>query len=251
MRRHRAAAFTLIEVMVALGVLGVVMALFVTGLSESRQLLNANQTTSDMELQGSKAFRAMTSILQRSGHLEYASRDYPTTFQGGTPPGGFAAQLAHPLPADVAPSGWAAVYQGASDAVVFKVPTDLDGDGRPIDDQGFAEWSDLEYAFLVRPGPDGINQLELVVVNRGTTTVRCPEGLAGEVSFPPLAAGAVHRRVIARHVERLQVESVGALARTRLKLTLAFCRRLAADQYIGTFRSTVVWLRNYAPDPVE
>lgn len=250
--RRSGRSLTLIEVSIALGMLSVFMLLLISAMSQVKIQGALSETKSDLDLQANRALRSISVVLQGSGPMTHVygagnQLDYPLVYQGGLSTAR-SNHFDHAVPNDLAPAGFSPGYLGASDSVVFKHPTDLDGSNTPVDSEGLLEWGDVEYGFVVVPGPDGINQLEYRVANNSAGPVAGPTGVPGPVSFPAIAGNGTLTFVLARHVERMQIEQIGTLGTAKLRVTLYLVRRISANDYVRATRSTTVWLQNYDPD---
>jgi prepilin-type N-terminal cleavage/methylation domain-containing protein len=138
MRRRQ--GLTLIETVIALGISAVVVSAMYTVLRTAVSGDRALRVRVDLQLDAVRMLRDITEILKNSGPLDqntaglFDAGDYPYIWTDGTtngaPHGGFYAYLDGTNPGIVQKATAAHEGLGPSQEIAFRLPRDVDGDGR-------------------------------------------------------------------------------------------------------------------------
>lgn len=215
----RRSAFTLIEMIVVIGILAVLARVLVETTGSMGRISSTGTATGVLRLEGERALSRIIADLRRSGFQTVDGKDYPYVFTDGVPDNpDFAAHAHAPAPLTAQPND---TDFGPRRSIVLVAPSDLDRDGRPeldADGDGWPEldgdgdgiltddpadvaalwdptlntihpttglvWSHSEISFVVVTAADGTSVLERRVDNNPATA-----------------------RVLARQVERIQFDT--------------------------------------------
>lgn len=157
--RHRArSAFTVLEMLISLTLLGLLAGALTEALQTMRGLSNASNTQSTIQSAAEHALKLICGDLKRSGFVTVGGIDYPYLFDNGVVVPPFGAH-AHPPALKDAVVGDADF--GPNREIVFLQPRDNDVNDIPdLDAAGNLIWNPTEFSYIVRTGPDGVNYLQ-------------------------------------------------------------------------------------------
>lgn len=212
----RAAGLSLIEVSIALAISTVVVSAIYTVLKTAVGGDRDLRVRLDLQLDAVRILREVTDVLKNSGPIDldssgtFEAGDYPYLWTDGTsngsPYGGYYAYLDGTNPGIIQQATSAYDGQGASQEIAFRLPRDVDGDGRPTQlATGQIEWGTDTYAIVLVPGTYG-NELQLRRYNSSWEVIST--------------------RLLGRHVERITFET----AATEPKPVVAPQQPLGANQ---------------------
>jgi prepilin-type N-terminal cleavage/methylation domain-containing protein len=150
--------FTLIEMMISLGVLSIVGVSFAVSMRSMASLSSSSAARADVQREGAEALERILGELRSSGVANVGGLDYPHLFDDGVPGPGFDAH-AHAVPA-----GAATVNDydfGVTREIVFLLPADVDGDALPdVDGAGEMAWGANEISYVLDQAADGTVALQ-------------------------------------------------------------------------------------------
>jgi len=250
---------TLIEVTLVASILAIMALMLVKSAQAMGRSTNRGNTRALLQLQGQRALQAIIDDLGSASVRTVNAKNFPYVYVGATASYPFEAHT-HSLPTMAAIPGDADF--GPLQEVVFVLPSDLDGDGRPdmdVDLDGTPEldgnrdgilsenfddlngiwfpsqnsidpitgvvWGHDEYSVVLTTSPDGVNRLE--------RRVNGSEASA---------------RVIATHVERIQVDTPDTCQWTiplnSVRVQLFFRRKDSRGTLFSYRAEVVVALKN-------
>ncbi|MCB9906334.1 MAG: prepilin-type N-terminal cleavage/methylation domain-containing protein [Planctomycetes bacterium] len=249
--RTRRTGFTLIEVLLTASILGVLARSLILLADGMGSMSQAGGSLSLLQLEASKAQDAIMEDLRRSGLRTVGGKSFPHVFEGGLPGPGFEIH-------GYAPSNQAAqpgdLDFGPQRSVVFLLPADLDGDGRPdmdADLNGTPELDGNRDGILSEDGADlgpwdpaqaTIDPETGLVWSLSEWGYAVVDGADGRPYLERRRGGALQKRV-AKDVERMFIETCAQtgyqIPANALRITL-FLRRTDTDGVV--YRHSVQWV---------
>jgi len=163
LRRQR--GLTLIELMITVSSTGLVIGGAMTLMLSTRGAYEVGGTQSSLQEVGRRILDDVLADLRGSGLTQVAGQSYPAIWE--RPPGGQRGNLIATMNyEDAADVDETLAYNGNGDRIernrgrvaneiVFQRPSDMDGDGLPIDDNGQLEWSGELLSYRIQTEPNG------------------------------------------------------------------------------------------------
>lgn len=154
---------TLVEVAIVAALLTLVVASIGQAIASMHKAETVVATRTRLQQEAIVALEHVLDDLRLSGFVNANGASYPTLFTGGAPPPAFAAH-AHPPAVEHAAPGEPDF--GPDRELIFALPADADGDGRPdLDANGDLVWDARSFSYVLVTGPDGVNQLQRRIDN--------------------------------------------------------------------------------------
>lgn len=215
----RRAGFTLVEMVIGVTILAVIARLLVGASQASSSMTELGNIEGEIFRQGERALGSILGDLRRSGYVTVDGKSYPHVFDAGAAGPGFDAYIHQPGPQAAAAGD---PDFGVMRSLVLCLPSDLDGDGRPeldADGDGVPELDGdrdgtptddpADVAGLWDPMENTIHaDTRVVWSHQDVGYVVTATGPGGENELVRLVdGGAGGRKVLARHVERVQFDT--------------------------------------------
>jgi len=214
------AGFTLLEIVLVVVVLAILARTLVQSSSSMSQVTSTGGAEGMLQMEGERILREVVGDLRRSGYVTLDGHDYPHVLVDGATDDAWFDRHEHPPAASEARAGDPDF--GPNYEIIFRLPGDADGDGRPDLVDGEIQWSPAEISYTVLTGADGINRLmRRVELDDGR-----PVGTHVErIVFATTVEGPDDFDVVPKHCVRVQV----------------FMRRRSENGslYRGTYQTTV------------
>jgi prepilin-type N-terminal cleavage/methylation domain-containing protein len=157
-RSRARSAFTVLEMLIAITLLGLLAASLSEALQTMRGLSNASNTQSRIQDAAEHALRIIVDDLKRSGFVSIAGTPYPYLFDDGAALAPFGGHAHAPVVKDAVAGD---TDFGPNREIVFLQPLDADANDIPdIDANGDLIWDPTEFSYTVRTAGDGVNYLQ-------------------------------------------------------------------------------------------